>query len=95
MIIASATTPAAWRFPVHKATLSLTLRWRLASATFMTGELTDLDRTVIEALSVRYARGGEAAFDEAVSRLVIAVCAVLTHTRGAARLRDLSIWSKR
>ncbi len=49
----------------------------------MTGELTDLDRTVIEALSARYARGGEAAFDEAVSRLVIAVCAVLAHTRGA------------
>jgi hypothetical protein len=41
----------------------------------MTGELTDLDRTVIEALSV--------------SRLVIAVCAVLAHTRGTARLRDL------
>ncbi len=54
---------------------------------FMTGELTDLDRTVIETLTVRYARGGEAAFDEAVSRLVIAVCAVLA--RGAARLRDL------
>ena len=55
----------------------------------MTGELTDLDRTVIEALSARYARGGEAAFDEAASRLVIAVCAVLAHTRGTARLRDL------
>ena len=53
--------------PVHKATLSLTPPWRLASAMSMTGELTDLDRTVIEALSVRYARGGEAAFDEAVS----------------------------
>jgi hypothetical protein len=55
----------------------------------MTGELTDLDRTVIEALSMRYARSGEAAFDEAVSRLVIAVCAVLAHTRGTARLCDL------
>ncbi len=55
----------------------------------MTGELTDLDRTVIEALSARYARGGEAAFDEAVSRLVIAVCVLLEHTRGTARLRDL------
>jgi hypothetical protein len=55
----------------------------------MTGELTDLDRTVIEALSARYAHGGEAAFDEAVSRLVIAVCAVLAHMRGTARLIDL------
>jgi hypothetical protein len=55
----------------------------------MTGELTDLDRTVIEALTVRYARGGEAAFDESASRLVIAICAVLAHTRGTARLRDL------
>jgi hypothetical protein len=55
----------------------------------MTGELTVLDRTVIEALSARYARGGEAAFDEAASRLVIAVCAVLAHTRGTAGLRDL------
>jgi hypothetical protein len=55
----------------------------------MTDELTDLDRTVIEALTARYARGGEAAFDEAASRLVIAICAVLAHTRGTARLRDL------
>jgi hypothetical protein len=55
----------------------------------MIGELTDLDRTVIEALTVRYARGGEAAFDESASRLVIAICAVLAHTRGTARLRDL------
>lgn len=55
----------------------------------MTTGLTDLDRAVIEALSARYARGGEAAFDEAASRLVIAVCAVLAHTRGMARLRDL------
>jgi hypothetical protein len=55
----------------------------------MTSELTDLDRTVIEALSASYARGGEASFDEAVSRLVIAVCAVLAHTRGTGRLRDL------
>ena len=55
----------------------------------MTGELTDLDRAVIEALTARYARGGEAAFDEAASRLVVTVCAVLAHTRGAARLRDL------
>jgi hypothetical protein len=54
----------------------------------MTGELTDLDRTVIEALSVRYARGGEAAFDEAVSRLVIAVCAVLAHPRHGALARS-------
>ena len=51
--------------------------------------LSDLDRAVIEALSARYARGGEAAFDEAASRLVIAICAVLAHTRGVARLRDL------
>ncbi|MFZ2081745.1 MAG: hypothetical protein WAV38_34855 [Xanthobacteraceae bacterium] len=36
-----------------------------------------------------YARGGEAGFDEAVSRLVVAVCAVLAHTRGTARLIDL------
>jgi hypothetical protein len=55
----------------------------------MTGELTDLDRTVIEALGARYAHGGEAAFDEAVSRLMVAVCAVLAHTRGTSRLRDL------
>jgi hypothetical protein len=55
----------------------------------MTAGLTDLDRAVIEALSARYAHSGEAAFDEAVSRLVIAVCAVLAHTRGMARLRDL------
>jgi hypothetical protein len=55
----------------------------------MTGELTDLDRTVIAALSARYTRSGEAAFDEAASRLVIAVCSVLAHTRGTARLRDL------
>jgi hypothetical protein len=55
----------------------------------MTSELTDLDRTVIEALTARYARSGEAAFDEAAARLVIAVCAVLAHTRGTARLRDL------
>ena len=34
----------------------------------------DLDRGVIEALGARYARGGEAAFDEAASRLVVAVC---------------------
>jgi hypothetical protein len=55
----------------------------------MTGELTDLDMTVIEALTARYARCGEAAFDEAASRLVVAICAVLAHTRGTARLRDL------
>jgi len=30
---------------------------------------------VIEVLGAHYARGGEAAFDEAASRLVIAVCA--------------------
>jgi hypothetical protein len=51
--------------------------------------LTELDRAVIEALSARYARGGEAAFDEAASRLVISVCAVFAHTRGIGRLRDL------
>ena len=61
----------------------------------MSGELTHLDRTVIEALSARYARGGEAAFDEAVSRLVIAVCAVLAHTRCTARLRENAIGGKR
>jgi hypothetical protein len=55
----------------------------------MIGELTDLDRTVIEALTARYGRGGEAAFDEAASRLVIAICAVLAYARGTARLRDL------
>jgi hypothetical protein len=59
------------------------------SLNVMTAGLSDLDRAVIEALSARYARGGEAAFDEAASRLVIAVCAVLAHTRGMARLRDL------
>jgi hypothetical protein len=51
--------------------------------------LTDLDRAVIEVLSTRYSHGGEAAFDEAASRLVVAVCAVLAHTRGEARLREL------
>jgi hypothetical protein len=55
----------------------------------MTDALTDLDKAVIEALGAYYARGGEAAFDEAVSRLVVAVCAVLAHTRGTARLVDL------
>ena len=48
-----------------------------------------MDRAVIEALSAQYARGGEAAFDEAASRLVIAVCAVLAHARGTSRLREL------
>jgi hypothetical protein len=75
--------------PVHKAPLSLTPPWRLASAVSMTGELTDLDRTVIEALTARYAHNGEAAFDEAACRLVIAVCALLAHARGTARLCDL------
>lgn len=55
----------------------------------MTAGLTQLDRAVIEALSAQYARGGEAAFDEAASRLVIAVCAVLAHARGVSRLPDL------
>jgi hypothetical protein len=55
----------------------------------MTDVLTDLDKAVIEALSAHYARGGEAAFDEAASRLVVTVCAVLAHTRGTARLIDL------
>jgi hypothetical protein len=55
----------------------------------MIGGLTDLDLTVIEALTARYARCGEAAFDEAACRLVIAVCALLAHARGTARLRDL------
>ena len=55
----------------------------------MIADLTDLDRTVIDALSARYARDGEAAFDEAVSRLVIALCVVLAHARGTGRLRDL------
>jgi hypothetical protein len=32
----------------------------------MTDALTDLDKAVIEALGAYYARGGEAAFDEAV-----------------------------
>ena len=61
----------------------------LATLVRMTGELTDLDQAVIEELTARYARSGEAAFDEAVSRLVIAVCAVLAYTRGTARLHDL------
>jgi hypothetical protein len=55
----------------------------------MIAGLTDLDRTVIEALSARYDRDGEAAFDEAVSRSAVALCAVLAHARGTARLRDL------
>jgi hypothetical protein len=37
----------------------------------MTDALTDLDSTVIEALGAHYARGGEAAFQEAASRLVV------------------------
>src|SRR5262249_30784990 len=55
----------------------------------MTGVLTDLDRAVIEALGAHYARDGEAAFDEAASRLVVAICALLARTRGTARLLDL------
>jgi hypothetical protein len=55
----------------------------------MTDVLSDLDKAVIEALGAHYARCGEAAFDEAASRLVVAVCAVLAHTRGTARLVDL------
>ncbi len=55
----------------------------------MIDALTDLDKAVIEALGAHYARGGEAAFDEAVSRLVVAVCAVMARTRGTARLVDL------
>ncbi len=51
--------------------------------------LTDLDKAVIEVLGAHYARGGEAAFDEAASRLVVAVCAIMAHTRGTARLLDL------
>jgi hypothetical protein len=53
----------------------------------MTDALSDLDKAVIEALGAHYARCGEAAFD--ASRLVVAVCAVLAHTRGTARLVDL------
>ena len=59
------------------------------SASDMIGELTELDVAVINALSARYSHAGEAAFDEAASRLVLAVCAVLAHTRGEARLREL------
>jgi hypothetical protein len=55
----------------------------------MVDPLTDLDRAVLEALGARYAQGGEAAFDEAASRLVVTVCAVLAHTRGRGRLLDL------
>jgi hypothetical protein len=55
----------------------------------MTDVLTDLDKAVIEALGAHYAKGGEAAFDEAASRLVISICAVLAHARGTARLVDL------
>jgi hypothetical protein len=54
-----------------------------------TNELTDLDVDVIKALSTRYALCGAAAFDEAASRLVVAVCAVVARARGEARLRDL------
>jgi hypothetical protein len=55
----------------------------------MTDALSDLDKAVIEALGAHYARCGEAAFDEAASRLVVSICAVLAHTRGTARLLDL------
>ena len=55
----------------------------------MTDALTDLDKAVIEVLGAHYATGGEAAFDEAASRLVVTVCAVLAHTRGTARLVGL------
>jgi len=55
----------------------------------MTDDLTDLDKAVIEVLGAHYARGGEAAFDEAASRLVVAVCAILAHTRGTGRLLEL------
>ena len=55
----------------------------------MTDALTDLDKAVIEVLGAHYASGGEAAFDEAASRLVVTICAVLAHTRGTARLVDL------
>jgi len=55
----------------------------------MTDALTDLDKAVIEVLGAHYARGGEAAFDEAASRLVVTICAVLAHTRGTTRLMDL------
>jgi hypothetical protein len=37
----------------------------------MNDALTDLDKAVIEALGAHFARGGEAAFDEAASRLVV------------------------
>jgi hypothetical protein len=60
------------------------------SSSHMTGDLTDLDVAVINALSARYSQGGEAAFDEAASRLVVTVCAILAHTRGEARLRDFA-----
>jgi hypothetical protein len=55
----------------------------------MTDALTDLDKAVTEALGANYARGGEAAFDEAASRLVVSICAVLAHARGTALLVDL------
>jgi hypothetical protein len=55
----------------------------------MIDPLTDLDKAVIEVLGAHYARGGETAFDEAASLLVVAVCAVMAHTRGTARLLDL------
>jgi len=53
----------------------------------MTDALTDFDRAVIEALGVRYARGGEVALDEATSRLIVPVCAVLAHSRGTGLAR--------
>jgi hypothetical protein len=55
----------------------------------MIDALSDLDKAVIETLGAHYARGGEAAFDEAASRLVVTICAVLAHARGTARLVDL------
>jgi len=41
------------------------------------------NRAVIEALGARYARAGEAPFDEAASRFIVAVCAVAAHIRGS------------
>ena len=45
------------------------------------------NRAVIEPLGTRYARAVEAAFDEAVPRFIVAVCAVLAHISGTGLAR--------
>ena len=75
---------------VPKAGRSRPYLWRRSADLVplgMTDALTDFDRAVIEALGVRYARGGEVALDEATSRLIVPVCAVLAHSRGTGLAR--------